>query len=365
MPSSLDFLQEGHVESLLDTVGDGVVSIYAPMKPGSSGVQQNRLRWKTISTQIENKLTEFQVDSDLQRKTLNHVDSLIDDKEFWKQQSCGLASFISPDSVFHFRLHTQPNQAIAVDKRFNLRPLLPEINCNFRYYIITKDLLRFRLFHVECESVEELQPPRLPHELYHAMKVHQPHKADGSAGQMCSELMSKLQTFLTQKAEAPLLFAGAKADFKSFADSNQYKNFCHVRLESNGEVDNWNAVIRESHAVVCSRHEQRIETIVKTFRDWQDSDWASSDLHEICRAASVGQVRNLLVSKELSCFGSSLGEHQIDFATSSPTRRDHRDKDIVSLLISNTIRNGGRAFCVPPSSLPSTLDVVALFGKTE
>ena len=377
------FLSEDHVTTLTDSHGDGAVSVYAPMESGSLGIRQNRLRWKTISTQIDKMLSDHQIDAAISKKTLAHVESLIDDTEFWTRQSCGLASFISPNSVSHIRLHTPPAQSITVERRFNLRSLLPEINEDFRYCIVAKNPDGFRLSKVQCMATDETRLSIPAEKRYGSM--HTCHYPDitrstqsmvldlsettstvaDSNFQNQTELLSVLDEVLAKRTKTPVFFAGTQSDFDIFSENQTYENFQTNPIDWDGDDDNWEQVIRESRSVICSRQEKQIDKILDSFRKWKRSDWASSDLSEIFRASTAGQVESLLISTEFNCFGCPPYKQEFDFATSSHTQRDHQDEDIVNLLMSRTIRGGGRAFCVPSNLMPEGVNAVALFGRLK
>ena len=176
------------------------------------------------------------------------------------------------------------------------------------------------------------------------------------------ELLNGLNKELTQGANTPVFFAGSQPDFEIFSKVQTYQNFQPNPIDWNGSDDDWGQVLRESQSLICSQYEKQIEQILDSFRSWQDSDWCSSNLPEIYRASTAGHVKSLLVSTEFNCFGCRPCKHEFDFATSSQTQRDHEDEDIVNLLISKTIRAGGRAFCVPSHLMPEGADTVALFG---
>lgn len=379
MPSSPEPLKEEDTREILTSVGQGMVSIYAPMQPSGSGVRQNRLRWKTISTELQLRLEKRELESDLITQIMHQVDSLVDARQFWLEQSLGLACFVTRDECRCIQLTRRPEQSLSIDKRFNVRPLLPEINRDFCFYVVTNEQERWRLFQVNGENSKELSE-ELPESFSRAMDCRQLEESQmqgiqdrlsGARDQDSAPLPNKstfsneLSRFLRGRSSPPLFFAGPDDKFKSFAQVTDYDNFQNQRIRWDSSSPSWKRVIREGQLRVAASRKEKIERMLETFDAWQDSDWATGELPEIYRGAITGQIKNLIVADEFNCFGNCPDGGEPDFANSKGHWQTEGDEDFANLLISKTIQNGGIVYSAPSRVMPSQASAIALFGETD
>jgi hypothetical protein len=61
---------------------------------------------------------------------------LLEDINFWKYQSDGLAAFLAPQFLRPFRLPLACKEGVVVANRFSIIPLLPLLSDNGRYFVL-------------------------------------------------------------------------------------------------------------------------------------------------------------------------------------------------------------------------------------
>ena len=69
------------------------------------------------------------------RKLLEPAKKLIEDYDFWQQQSDGLAMFLAPELFRHYRLPLSFEELVVVTDRFHLKPLMPLLSDDGQYFV--------------------------------------------------------------------------------------------------------------------------------------------------------------------------------------------------------------------------------------
>lgn len=385
MPSRLKSLKEEDTRQILSSVGQGLVSIYAPMQPAGTGVQQNRLRWKKISKELKARLEDRGLESAQLEQITNRVDALVDAKLFWRKQTRGLACFVTPDTFRCFQMRRQPKQSLSIDRRFNVRPLLEEINRDYRFYVLADmDDCQLRLVQVDGGESEGLSH-ELPITVGQVLKGHQLQKSQTLGQFECGDgnaecpihpgnapvqqkpnrpQISELGRQLQQQSNSPLFFAGSLEKFRELSAVIDCQNLQSYRIRWNSETP-WDQVVREGTSRVEALRQHRIEQLLETYKNWQDSDWATDQVPEIYRGSLVGQVKHLLVSDDYQCYGHCSADGQPEFANSNEELKSESDADLANLLINTAIQNGGTVYSIPSRMMPPNTGTLALFGRTE
>jgi hypothetical protein len=123
------------------------ISIYIPTH--RAGIEtlngQDALNLKNQMKEIRTKLADQGMNSKQIEKLLHPLSDLVDNADFWRHQSDGLAIFLS-DTIFErVRVPVQFDQITYISSDFYLKPLLPVFNDNGVFYLLAlkKDGVRF------------------------------------------------------------------------------------------------------------------------------------------------------------------------------------------------------------------------------
>ena len=112
------------IRELADETGDVLASIYFPTHRAGPGIQQDPIRLKNAIRALEAEQEEKRLDHDKVESLLSHPRSLMEDQEFWRHQSHGLALFCRPSGMRILKLPFAPVEFSRLGERFHIAPLV-------------------------------------------------------------------------------------------------------------------------------------------------------------------------------------------------------------------------------------------------
>ncbi len=158
------------IKTLLEQPKGNCISIYMPTHPAGQEVRQDPIRFKNLVKEAETSL----IDGGLQQKEameLLQKATELDTQEFWEQMgNLGLAIFISEGI---FRYHTLPltfQELVVVTDRFHIKPLLPILNGDGRFYLLALSQNDVRFFEGTHYNINEVELENLPTSLDEALQ---------------------------------------------------------------------------------------------------------------------------------------------------------------------------------------------------
>ena len=116
---TLDLIRE-----LADESGEVLASIYFPTHSAGPEIQQDPIRLKNAVQALTADADEQGLDGDAFASMIAHPAALIDDREFWRHQSNGLALFCRPSGMTLLKLPFTPTEFNRLGERFHLAPLV-------------------------------------------------------------------------------------------------------------------------------------------------------------------------------------------------------------------------------------------------
>lgn len=116
---TLDLIRE-----LADETGDVLGSIYFPTHRSGPDTQQDPIRLKNAIKALEAERERKELDAEKVEALLAHPRRLIEDEEFWRHQSLGLALFCRPSGMRIMKLPFAPAEFSRLGERFHIAPLV-------------------------------------------------------------------------------------------------------------------------------------------------------------------------------------------------------------------------------------------------
>src|SRR5581483_5122948 len=128
--------------------------------------------WKNLLRQSGGSLEAYGLRTPAARDLLRPAWGLLENSSFWKHQSDGLAYFLAPEFIRCFRLPVPLPELAVVGHRFHLKPLLPVLSSDGRFYVLAISHDAVRLFQGSRYSVSEVDLNHVPHNLEEALLTH-------------------------------------------------------------------------------------------------------------------------------------------------------------------------------------------------
>ena len=122
---------------------------------------QLRTRMKDATREVERHFKAAGIEGATATVLLEPINSLAGSLDRAREWSIGLALFRSPD-VFRYFLLPEPSwEFVTVSERFQIRPLLPLLSREQRFYILALSQKHIRLFYCTYKGEREVQLGRL------------------------------------------------------------------------------------------------------------------------------------------------------------------------------------------------------------
>ncbi len=377
----MDLLNKNEIGALIEKSGSLCVSIYLPTHRLGPETQQDPIRLKNLLKQSEESLRNSglrRADAD---KILEPARSLLSDRVFWQHQSDGLAIFASPETFRSYRLPFNFTELVVVTDRFHVKPLLPLLSGDGRFYVLALSKKQIRLLQGTRHSIGEVNLEDVPTSLAEALgpeereRQLQYHTAarggsaifhgHGSAGDDSEHKKDLLRYFkqidrglqdLVSAERIPLVLAGVDYLLPIYREANT----C-AQLMDEGVVGNPDGLsaqeLHDKAWSVLQPHFARAQARASAkYKELAGTGKTSDDLQRIIPSAYEGRIDSLFVAvgvQQWGAFEASAGRLELHES------RQPGDQDLLDLAAVQTLAHAGDVYAVAPDEVPGTRSPVA------
>ncbi|MEQ9667198.1 hypothetical protein [Coleofasciculus sp. G2-EDA-02] len=148
------------------------VSIFMPTHTAGPQIKQDPIRFKNLMGKAEAQLVEQGMRSADAQEMLKSAQEL-DRDDFWRHQNQGLALFIAPNFFRYYRLPLDFEELVVVGEQFHLKPLMPLLTGDGRFYILALSQKKVRLLVGGRDRIREIQPEEVDNLPESLMSVQQ------------------------------------------------------------------------------------------------------------------------------------------------------------------------------------------------
>lgn len=379
-------LSRAELEPLMQPRESLCVSLYAPMVKAGPETQQNPIRFKNLVRRASDALTERGLSPKEAERLLAPAAALIEDTPFWQHQSQGMAAFVA-DGVFRwYRLPLEVRELAVVEDRFHLKPLLPLLSGDGRFYVLALAQKYVRLLEATRHTVREVDLGDLPTSLNDALgyEVEETHiqfhtgtrtgaekyRSPVYHGQGGGEDDFKLEIHkffnlldqgigtLVADKQAPLVLAGVEFLFPLYRQASDYPHLVEGGVPGN-PAELSNEELHERAWPLVEPHFTRgQEEAEGRFRELLGTGQASAQLDDVVTAAHDGRVDTLFVALGTRRWGS------FDEMSRKVELSDHNGpgtEDLLDFAAIQTLLKGGTVYAVPSDRVPEGSEVAAVY----
>ncbi len=367
------------------------VSIYMPTHRAGREVQQDPIRLKNLLGNALDRMVTGGVRAPEARELLKPAEMLLHNGLFWQHQSDGLALFVSPEMFHHYRLPFDFEELVIVTDRFHIKPLLPLLSGDGRFYVLALSQNEVRLLQGTRYSVSEVDLEDVPESLAEALRYNDPEKrlqfhtgtrTPGSKGERPAifhgqgvasaddpkdyilryfhQVDEGLHGLLLRGEEVPLVLAGVDYLLPLYKEANSYPHLVDEGIEGNPEAMSAEELHEHAWAIVHPLFLSARKEAAALYRQLAGagSEQASSDRKEIIPAAYHGRVDTLFVAVGLQQWGAFDPETN---AVHLHERAEPGDEDLLDFAAIHTLSNGGSVHAVEPEKVPDDAPLAAVF----
>lgn len=380
-------VSRAELEALMQSRDGLCVSIYAPMIKAGAETQQNPIRFKNLLRRASEALEERGLAPRDAERFLAPAAELLDDSPFWQHQSSGLALFLAAGFFRHYRLPVEVRELAVVEDRFHLKPLLPMLSGDGRFYVLALSQNRVRLLEATRHSVRELDLGDLPTSLNEAVgyEVEETHlqfhtgtpRRTGEVVRSAvyhghgggeEDTKAEIQKFfnlldrgigsLIADREAPLVLAGVEFLFPLYSQVSGHPRLVEGGVPGNPDELSPEELHERAWRVVEPEFTRAQEAAEGRFRELLGTGQASGQLEEVLAAAHDGRVDTLFVALGTRRWGAfDPGRRTVELS-------DHNGpgtEDLVDLAAIRTLLTGGKVYAVPAGKVPESGEVAAVY----
>jgi hypothetical protein len=386
----MDRLSKNEIKTLQEKQKGFCLSIFLPTSRGGVESQQDELRLRHQIRDAENHLLLENLRSTAVEKLLEPLNALFEDGEFWLHTVDGLAIFRTSELFHYYCLPYSFKEQVIVSDHFYLKPFLPFLANDERFYILAMSQNAIRLLEGTHFSVHELElPESVPANLAEALKYEEAENEvsfySSSSGALVGKGGRKAAIFygqgvghddskdhllryfqqinrglheLLKDESVPLVLAGVEYLFPIYRQANTYPYLLNQGVPGNPDKLSSDVLHEEAWAVVKPYFQKVQERTAAQYRDNVGTARTSNDIREILPAAYYGQIDSLFVVIDHELWGN--------FDPTSNTIHVHkearfRDDDLLDEAATQTLLHGGSVYAVEQVQVPGESQVAAVF----
>jgi len=379
---TIDLLTVQEFEDLVDYQHENSLSIYIPTHRGGQDIQQDPIRFKNSLEEAEGLLLKSGLRQAEVEEFLKPLRDLLDQTEFWRNQSDGLAVLYSPEELNLYRLPYDFDQLVMVGDQYYITPLIPVLVDNQRYYSLVLSRQKVRLYAGTHLNISELDLGETPTSMAESLRMDDPeerlqqhtsvpsphgegaemfhgHDPDNQEMQDLVRFLAEIENAVTDRIgddSAPLILMGTEKIVASYQDKDSYAHTLDKVINLNPDQLSPVEIRRKSWDLVQPMVKARHEQAVNRFRSLAGGDQVSEDLNEVVPASIHARVDTLFIPLGEQVWGKFVPEEGTVMEMSED---DPDSRDLLDFAALHTLRNGGMVYALKSEEMPNESQKVA------
>jgi Bacterial archaeo-eukaryotic release factor family 7 len=381
----MDFLSRDDFKTLMQRRQGWCLSLYMPAHRIVPEAVQDPIRFKNLLRQAGERLQAVGLRAPEAEQMLRPAETLLDNKRFWQQQSDGLVTFVASDLLRYYRLPLLFEELVVVNDRFYLKPLLPLLSGDDRFYVLALSQKEVRLLKCTRYLVSEVELEGVPKNMAEALKYDDPERqlqfhtgtAPGTGrrpamfhgqGVGIDDTKDKILRYfhqvdrglhaLLREEHAPLMLAAVDYLLPIYREANTYAHLLSEKVSGNPEGRRPDELHAQAWKLIEPYFRQAQEEALSQYHRLVGTGRTSTEIRDILPAAAQGRVACLCVAVGLQQWGT--------YAADTGTIEMHSeaqpgDEDLLDLAAVLTISNSGTVYAVEPAGVPSEAPLAAIY----
>jgi hypothetical protein len=375
-----DAFNKDDLDALLKHENSPCISIYIPTHRGGKERLQNQIRFKNTMEKIKPMAPGMDLGPAL---------ALLENGNaaFWQYQKDGFALFMSPALTRAYRLSMDTPEVAVVADQFHLKPVLPLVVYDITFFVLALSQNECRLYKCDRHHCDEITPENLPDSLSQALRfdlqekqlqfhtASQTRQAPGrkaaafhGQGVADDEDKDRILRYFQAINKTLIPFLGPRTDLLVLAgvdylhalygSANTYPHLLNEGITGNPENLTTQGIQQAAWKIVEPRTRKDLDRAVKIYQDLKGSGKTGNDLAHILQQASTGQVKHLMVARDVDQWGQFNWK---DGAAVFHSEKQGEDEDLLNVAACHALRNGASVFPLPLEEMPDGSPVAAVF----
>lgn len=373
----MSIITKNNIEELDSIHSQTCISVFIPTHRAGEAVLENKdaLQLKNQLKEIKSKLEQDEMGPREIKNLIGPIQELIDDSEFWRHQSDGLAIFRSEEFFEKYTLPVNFEAFNYVGNEFYLKPLMPMFTGDGKFYVLALELEDVKLYEQTRYSItdvviEDLIPAvmqdrvgydyeqknlqfRTQQEGYDRANFHGHGAADRDRKNEIARYFRAIDKGLNEvfkDAASPLVVASQEYLFSIYKKENSYKHLLDDYITCNlSETDKFELHEMAWEKVAPLFDRDRKEKM-DSFKQHDGTGKTSSEIGEVLPAAFDGKIDTLFVQNRAEIWGIYNPEKR-------SVRRDEESSvsnvSLLNMAAIKTFLNGGDVYLLEADEMPN------------
>lgn len=357
---------------------ENCISIFIPTHRAGKKVleEEDTLALKNQLKEVKDKLDQKGLKADEIDKITLPVEKLIDDSSFWREQSDGLAIFISDGFSKIYRLPIYFKTFNYISNSFYLKPLMPLFVGDGNFYLLMLERRNVKLYECTKHSFTEIiiddlipeskrdrvgfdyEEKNLQFRTQHAGSGQAMfHGQEAATGKKKNEIKKYLRAIndglapLLSQGNIPMLIAAQRPVFDIYKEVNSYSNL----VDGNLNVNFGDATIFEAHELawekIAPQFDQKRKDKIALFLAEQGTGKTAIGIDRIIPAAFNGKVDTLFCENKSDIFGTYTKENNSIIVEQS--EENNGAISLMNVAAIKTFLNGGEVYLLDKEEMPN------------
>lgn len=375
-------LTKEDIRNLMEAEDQNCVTIYMPALPMEER-KQNRIRFKNLLSEAEKQLEKTGM-RDV-GEYISEALKLVDDTPFWERQKGGLALFLSSDIFRYYSLPMKFEEKSIVSDRFHIKPLIPLLSHDGKYYLIAISRSDIRLYGGTHYQLNEINLEDMPKSIAEVLRYDEAEENiqfyTGTPGtgkrpaiffgpgsdlyedrdrivRYFKEVDKRITDHL-KDLNSPLVIAGLDQNTSLYKEASDYPRLMDETIDKNPEDLDEKKLHQMSWQIVEPLFSlERREALDAYYHLASEAEKVSHKLSDIVPSAAQGKVKYLFVASDKEAWGRYFPEK---FEVELHKERQPLDQDLLDVAACQAVLNGGMTYTLPVNKMPNEHECAAIY----
>ena len=380
----MDFLTIDDIRELTEKQERWCVSIYLPTHRAGKETGQDSIRLKNLLSEAGQRLAAGGYRPPDIQEMLEPVQKLVNDTMFWRYQGDGLALFISRDFLRTYRLPEAFEELVIVTERLHIKPLLPLLSGDGRFFILALSQNEVRLLQGSRHNISDIELEQVPASLKEALKYDDPerqlqfHTRTGGPGKRAAifhghgvgidEAKDNVLRYFQQidkglheilkEETSPLVLSGVEYLFPLYRQASSYQHILEQGIPGNPEEMSPEDLHKSAWTLVEPLFMAAEKEAAARYRSLRNSEKSSHDITKIVPASFYGKIDLLFVAVGTQQWGAFDPKKNV---VHLHAEAEPHDEDLLDFAAVHTLINGGTIYAVTRERMPDTTTTAAIY----
>lgn len=379
----MSMLDRQALEELIAVTAEPCVSIYLPTHRAGLDYRKDPILLKNLLREAETQLHAAGLSRDEIGEMLAPARSLIGDEGFWKHRGDGLALFLTTDGMMTFSLPTRVRELAVVNRRFHVKPLLPLLSGDGRFWVLTLSQKQVRLWEGARDGLREVDLHAIPASLRDALGYDFEQKSlqfrgarvgigrgamfyGGGEGE--ESVKQEIEAFfrvvddgvrkLIGDGRGPLVLAAVDYEMAMYRQISKVADIVEGGISGNPEAVDAGTLHRRAWELVAPRFVEARQRARDRYADLSASGRVTVELDEILPASLDGRIETLFVALGRRRWGHYDAEAR---SVAETGEQGAGVDDLLDLTSVQALIHGAVVYAVEPTEVPGGGDVAAIY----